>query len=335
MASNGEHRHDPEEIAAAAATSDELPVVILNRLPQFDLSLFPSLKTRFRFLDPLDPSFSPSQAQSVRVLLCLGPSPVSSETLSRFPSLECVVGSSTGMDHVDLAECRRRGLRVTNAGDVFADDAADYAVALLIDVLRRVSAADRYVRAGDWPVKGEYPLGSKVGSKRVGIVGLGNIGFRIATRLEAFGCSIAYNSRTKKPHISYPYYDRVKDLSANSDALIICCALTDETHHMINKDVMTALGKEGVIVNVGRGSLIDEKELVRFLARGELGGAGLDVFEDEPVVPKELFELDNVVISPHRAVTTPEGLGALEETVAANIEAFFANKPLRAVMELQ
>ncbi|KAG5563436.1 hypothetical protein RHGRI_006004 [Rhododendron griersonianum] len=130
--------------------------------------------------------------------------------------------------------------------------------------------------------------------------GAGSIGSMVAK--EAFGCGIAYNSRRKKPHVPFPYYKNAHDLATNSDVLIMCCALTDETHHMINKDVMTALGKGGVIVNVGRGFLIDEKELVRFLALGDIGGAGLDAYENEPVVPRELFGLDNVVLSPHRAV---------------------------------
>lgn len=171
-------------------------------------------------------------------------------------------------------------------------------------------------------------LQMQLGGKRVGIVGLGSIGSEIAKRLEAFGCIIAYNSRKKKAHVSYPYYANVNDLAANSDVLIVCCALTKETHHLINKDVMTAVGKTGVVINVGRGALIDEKELAKFLMQGEIRGAGLDVFEDEPSVPEELFELDNVVLSPHRAVGTPESMLALKNVVVGNLSAFFANKPL-------
>ncbi|KAF8370281.1 hypothetical protein HHK36_031681 [Tetracentron sinense] len=135
------------------------------------------------------------------------------------------------------------------------------------------------------------------GGKRVGIVGLGSI--------------------------------------ANSDILIICCALTDQTRHIINKDVMFALGKEGVIINVGRGALIDEKELVRCLVQGEMRGAGLDVFENEPDVPKELFALDDVVLSPHRAFVTPESFSALQELMLANLEAFFSNKPLLSPVKFE
>lgn len=170
--------------------------------------------------------------------------------------------------------------------------------------------------------------------KRIGIVGLGSIGSEVAKRLVAFGCSIAYTSRRKKSAVSYPFHANVCDLAADSNVLIVCCSLSKETHHMINKDVMTALGKEGVIINVGRGALVDEKELVQFFMRGEIGGAGLDVFENEPNVPKELFTLDNVVLSPHVSVVTPESFAALEEVVIGNLEAFFSNKPLLSPVQL-
>ncbi|KAK8658147.1 hypothetical protein V6N13_036359 [Hibiscus sabdariffa] len=172
----------------------------------------------------------------------------------------------------------------------------------------------------------------RLGGKRVGIVGLGNIGTEIAKRLESFGCVISYNSRKKKPSVPFPWYKNVYDLAVNSDVLVVCCALTEETRHMISKDVMTALGKEGVIINVGRGALIDEKELVQLLVRGELRGVGLDVFESEPDVPQELFSLDNVVLSPHCAVATPECFDALEELITVNLKAFFSNKPLQSLV---
>ncbi|KAI3468827.1 hypothetical protein Pfo_025490 [Paulownia fortunei] len=317
--------------------SDTLPLLLLHRLPNFKLSFLPVLQTKYTVLDPHadppNPSF-PALSKSARLMLCVGPAPLTSDDLDRYPAVECVVGSSAGLNHVDLDACRRRGIRVTSAGDAFSDDVADYAVGLAIDVLRRVSAADRFVRAGSWPVQKEYILGSKVSGKRVGIVGLGSIGSRIAKRFEAFGCSIAYNSRKMKSYVPYAYYANVGDLASNSDILIVCCALTNETYHIINKDIMTALGMAGIIVNVGRGALIDEKELVRFLVRGEIGGAGLDVFEHEPHVPDELLTLDNVVLSPHKAVLTPDSFAALEELVLGNLQAFFSNKPLWTEIEL-
>lgn len=164
--------------------------------------------------------------------------------------------------------------------------------------------------------------------KRVGIVGLGNIGTLIAKRLKPFGCSIGYSSRNKKPEFPYAFYSTVVDLATNSDALIICCLLNEKTHHIINRDVLTALGKKGIIVNIGRGPLVDEKELVKFLVEGELRGAGLDVFENEPEVPKELLTMGNVVLSPHKAVLSPESFEAVRELVFGNVKAFISNKPL-------
>lgn len=166
-------------------------------------------------------------------------------------------------------------------------------------------------------------------------MGLGSIGSRVAKRLEAFGCHISYKSRKMNPHVSYTYYATILDLASNSDILILCCALTDETYHVVNKDVMTALGKTGILVNIGRGSLVDEKELVGFLVRGEIGGAGLDVFEHEPRVPEELFMLDTVVVSPHRAIFTPESFADLQELIMYNLEAFFSDKPLKSEISLE
>nr|XP_023888886.1 glyoxylate/hydroxypyruvate reductase HPR3-like [Quercus suber] len=302
---------------------DHRPLVLIHHLPSFKLPLQDRLITHFRLFD----SLASPEASSVRALICVGPTPVTADTLDHLPSLRLVVGSSAGLDHVDLAECRRRGIAVTSAGDANSENVADYAVALLLDVLIRVSAADRFVRSGLWPLL-TYILGFSLGGKRIGIVGLGSIGSEVAKRLVAFGCTVAYNSRNKKPSVMYPYYANVHDLAVNSDVLIVCCALTNETHHIINKDVFTALGREGVIINVGRGALVDEKELVQFLVQGEIGGAGLDVFENEPKVPKELFALDNVVLSPHLAVLTPESFEALNKVIIANLKAFFSNKPL-------
>ncbi|KAF5734849.1 putative glycerate dehydrogenase [Tripterygium wilfordii] len=312
---------------------EDLPLVLLHYQPPFDIHIFKHhLRPYFRLLDPseLPEPTNPfsSRAKSLRALVSVGIFPVTRETLSLLPSLELVVGSSAGVNHIDLQECRRRGIAVTNTGPAFCEDAADYAVALLIDVLRRLSACDRYVRDGLWPEKGDYPLALKLGGKRVGIVGLGNIGSEVAKRLLAFGCSIAYNSRRKKDSVSFPYYANVSDLATNSDVLILCCPLTDETRHMINKDAMNALGKEGVIINIGRGALVDEKELVQFLVNGDIRGAGLDVFENEPHVPEKLYALDNVVLSPHRAVITPESFEAAVKLVLANLKAFFSNEPL-------
>ncbi|KAJ0036058.1 hypothetical protein Pint_26401 [Pistacia integerrima] len=306
------------------------PLVLVHRPPNFHFPFRHRLATQFNLFDPFDsPDSTRSSllcrhAHNIRVLLCVDPTPVSSDLLSLLLALELIVGSTVGVDHINLPKCRRRGITVTNAGVAFSEDVADLAVGLLIDVLRKISASD----ASFEPPPGLKPLGGKR-------VGMGKIGSEVVKRLEAFGCIISYNSRRKKSAIPFPYYPDVYELVVNSDVLVVCCALTEETHHIINKDVMTALGKEGVIINVGRGALIDEKEMVKLLVCGEIGGVGLDVFENEPHVPKELFQLDNVVLSPHCAVATPECFDALEELIVFNLKAFFANKPLWSVVNLE
>uniref|UniRef100_A0A6I9QLY5 Glyoxylate/hydroxypyruvate reductase HPR3 n=1 Tax=Elaeis guineensis var. tenera TaxID=51953 RepID=A0A6I9QLY5_ELAGV len=236
---------------------EQLPPVLLSR--PLSSPFHDALASKFHFLKPWESplprdEFLAAHAGDVRALLCFGPNPaVDAELLACLPKLELVVAFSTGVNHIDLAECRRRGIAVTNAGNAFTEDVADYAVALLIDVLRQISAADRYVRRGLWPINGDCPLGHKLGGKRVGIVGLGSIGSAVAKRLEAFGCTILYHSRSRKPSISYKFFSDVTNLAAESDVLVITCALTTETHHIINKEVMLALGKDGIIINVGRG----------------------------------------------------------------------------------
>nr|GMD32810.1 glyoxylate/hydroxypyruvate reductase HPR3-like [Ipomoea batatas] len=282
---------------------------------------------------PID-VFLKTKAQSAQAVICYGKSPITEAVLRLLPSLRLVVTSGTGVNHIDLAECRRRGIAVCNTSDVFSEDTADYAVGLLIDVLRKVSYGDRFVRSGVWPTVDNFPLGFQLGGKHVGIVGLGNIGSKVAKRLEAFGCIISYNSRQKKPAVPYTFYPNVSDLAANSNILVLCCSLTAKTRHMVNKHVLEALGKDGILINVARGAVVEEEELVRCLVRGEIGGAGLDVFENEPQVPPELLGLDNVVVNPHRGAFTVEAFREAFELVLGNLEAFFSNKPLVSPVDL-
>lgn len=159
-------------------------------------------------------------------------------------------------------------------------------------------------------------------------MGLGNIGSKVAKRLEAFGCKISYNSRSKKPSLPYTFYPTTRELASQSDILVICCPLSEDTWHMINDDVMSALGEKGIIVNVGRGAIVDENALVKHLTARTIAGAALDVFENEPRVPAELLGLDNVVLSPHRGAYTKEAFFDAFQIVTGNLEAFFSNNPL-------
>lgn len=159
-------------------------------------------------------------------------------------------------------------------------------------------------------------------------MGLGNIGTKLAKRLEAFGCKVSYNSRTKKPSARYEFYPTVLDLASHSDVLIICCSLTEKTRHIINDDVLSALGKDGVLISIGRGPIIDEQSLVKHLVGGTIAGAAMDVYENEPRAPSELFGLDNVVLSPHRGAFTEEAFVNALRIVMGNLDAFFSSSAL-------
>uniref|UniRef100_A0ACD5YCV2 Uncharacterized protein n=1 Tax=Avena sativa TaxID=4498 RepID=A0ACD5YCV2_AVESA len=327
-------------MGSAGGDPATLPAVLLFRRP--DGAVSATLSERFVVLDfrasgePLPAFLAAAAAEPdpprAAIVVGGGSVVVDASFLDAVPSLRCVVSTGAGVDHIDLAECARRGVAVANSGEVYSADVADYAVGLLLDVLRQVSAAGRYVRRGAWPVQGDYPLGSKLGGKRVGIIGLGNIGSRIAKRLEAFGCVIHYNSRNPKDSVSYKFFPNVQSLAAESDVLVVACALTKATQRIVNKDVLEALGKGGVIINIGRGANIDEAELVMALKEGKIAGAGLDVFEHEPKTQSELFSMDNVVLSPHVAVFTEESRSDLRVHTIGNLEAFFSGQPLVSPM---
>ncbi|KAM0829055.1 hypothetical protein ACQ4PT_067119 [Festuca glaucescens] len=269
-------------------------VLVLYRLKPAVLA---DLAGRFRLLDshasplPLDAFLVAAAADDDPPRAAIVPGSgvvrIDAAFLDAVPSLGCIVSVSAGLNQVDLPECARRGVAVANAAGIYSADVADYAVGLLVDVLRGVSAGDRFLRR-----RGEclLPLiGSSLGGKRVGIIGLGSIGSAIARRLEAFGCVVSYHSRRQKHDVSYRYHPAALDLAASSDVLVVACALTAETRHVVDRAVLDALGSGGVLVNVARGANVDEAELVRALAEGRIAGAGLEVFEDEPNVPAELL----------------------------------------------
>nr|XP_029144015.1 uncharacterized protein LOC112701688 [Arachis hypogaea] len=268
-------------------------------------------------------------AASIRAVVVNSVDGADAKLIDALPMLEIVSCYGVGVDKVDLRKCAERGIRVTNTPDVITDETADVAMALIISLLRRLCQCDVFVRSGKWKHQGSYPLTTKFSGKTVGILGLGRIGKAVAKRAEAFNCKICYHSRTVKTECSsYKYYPSVVDLASNCDILVVACSLTIETHHIINRDVMNALGPKGVLINVGRGKHVDEAELVSALLEGRLGGAGLDVFHDEPHVPPELFELDNVVLLPHIGSATVETRTAMADLVLANLEAHFLAKPL-------
>ncbi|KAL1199380.1 Glyoxylate/hydroxypyruvate reductase A HPR2 [Cardamine amara subsp. amara] len=271
--------------------------------------------------------FLENHRNSIRAVVGNASAGADAQLIDDLPKLEIVSSFSVGLDKIDLGKCKEKGIRVTNTPDVLTEDVADLAIGLILALLRRLCECDRYVRSGKWK-QGDFQLTTKFSGKSVGIIGLGRIGTAIAKRAEAFSCPINYYSRTVKTDIAYKYYPTVVDLAKNSDILVVACPLTDKTKHIVNRQVMDALGAKGVLINIGRGPHVDEQELVKALTEGRLGGAALDVFEQEPHVPEELFALENVVLLPHVGSGTVETRNAMADLVVGNLEAHFTGKPL-------
>ncbi len=243
--------------------------------------------------------------------------------IDSLPSLKVISSFGVGVDRIDLQAAGRRGILVGNTPDVLNDCVADLALGLVIDVARGMSASQRYLRRGDWP-KANYPLQRRVSGKRMGIVGLGRIGKAIAHRAAAFDMELRYHNRRPVPDTKMAYEASLLELARWSDFLVVIVPGGAATHHLINAAVLDALGPEGFLVNVARGSVVDEPALVRALQDKRIAGAGLDVFENEPHVPPELMQLDNVVLLPHVASATHETRTAMAQRVFDNLQEFFA-----------
>ena len=277
---------------------------------------------------PAEPAeFLAEHAASVTVVVTSGGQGVGTELMRALPALQAVVNFGVGYDTTDIDQARTRGIVVSNTPDVLTDCVADTAVGLLLDTMRRFSAADRYVRRGEWP-GARFPLTTSVSGKRVGIVGLGRIGGAIARRLEGFDCRISYHNRTPAAGVAYEYVPTLLELAQQSDVLVIAAAGGDGTQKLVSAEVIAAIGPHGFLINIARGSIVDEPALVSALVEGRIAGAGLDVFASEPTVPPELFALDTVVLLPHLASGTVETRRAMTELTLANLDAYLAGLPL-------
>ena len=266
--------------------------------------------------------FLAEHGNEIRAVVTTGRTGVDAELMAALPNLGAIVSFGVGYDATDVDAAAARGVVVSNTPDVLTDCVADTAVGLLIDVMRQFSAADRFVRAGRWPVDGNYPLTSQVSHKRVGVIGLGRIGTAIAKRLSAFGCSIWYHNRTPVDGSPYTYVGSPVELARDVDVLIVATAGGSGTQGLVSREVIEALGADGYLVNIARGSVVDEDALVDALLGGRLAGAGLDVFADEPNVPDALLTMDNVVLLPHVASGTVETRAAMAELTLRNLDSF-------------
>jgi lactate dehydrogenase-like 2-hydroxyacid dehydrogenase len=253
--------------------------------------------------------------------------------MARLPKLEIIANFGVGYDSIDAHEAARRGIVVTNTPDVLTEEVADTALGLLIGAVREFPQAERHLRAGKW-LKGAYPLTSSLRTRKVGIVGLGRIGKAVARRIEAFGLPISYHGRTRQEGVPYRYYPSLVTMAEDVDTLVSVAPGGDSTRHIINAEVLKALGPDGVVVNVGRGSVIDEAALIEALKDGTIRSAGLDVFEDEPNVPEALIAMEHVMLLPHVGSAshhTREGMGQLQ---VDNLTGWFGGKgPLTPVAE--
>lgn len=300
--------------------------------------LMPALEARLRAqhevltAQPLTaqaPLSDPADAARVKAVVTSAPVGVPAAWLPQLPALKVVSSFGVGLDKLPLDAARVSGLPVGYTPDVLNDCVADLAMGLLIDGARRIAAADRFVRRGDW-LQGRYPLTTRVSGKRLGIVGLGRIGQAVAQRAAGFEMDIAYTNRRPVEGVASRHEPSLLALAEWADFLVLTVAGGPATHHLVSAEVLRALGPKGLLVNVARGSVVDEAALVACLQSGELGGAALDVFDDEPRVPDALLAMDNVVLAPHMASGTHDTRQAMADLVLANLRAGLTGDALPA-----
>jgi len=279
--------------------------------------------------DPTRNAFLAQHAASVTAVVDFGPPGVDADLMKSLPNLGAIVHQGAGYDSIDVDAARQLGIGVSNTPDVLNDTVADTAVGLMLATMRGLCTADRHVRAGNWPLNGsKYPLGRDVSGSRVGILGLGRIGSAIATRLVGFDCAIAYHNRREVPGSPYRYVASPVELANTVDVLVIATTGGAGTKNLVSRAVLEALGPNGYVINIARGSVADQDALVDLLVAGRLAGAGLDVFTDEPYVPMRLRGLDNVVLLPHIGGVTVRSLSMTRELVLRNLDQYLTRGTL-------
>jgi lactate dehydrogenase-like 2-hydroxyacid dehydrogenase len=268
-------------------------------------------------------SFLQANGEKFAAVVTSAPVGVSDDLILKLPNLKVISSFGVGYDKINVPFAKERGIQVGYTPDVLNDCVADTAMGLVLNVARHFTNADRYVKEGQWPT-GKFALGTKVSGKRLGILGLGRIGRAIAKRAEGFDMQIAYHNRNKIPASPYEYAESLLALAQWSDFLVIASSAGPENQKLVSREVIDALGPNGYLINISRGSVIDEDYLIQALKNNKIAGAGLDVFVDEPNVPAELRALDNVVLFPHIASATTETRAAMSNLVLENLHSFFA-----------
>ena len=306
-------------------------VLILHRFPKSQMA---RLGETYVLLDaagkkPVD-VFSADELGSVRAVLAAGGQKLGGDVMDMLPNLGAIVCYGTGFDGVDLKAAAARNIAVGNSPGANAASVADMALALTLSSVRRILVADGFIRDGSWAASKPSPLMRPqrgMGGRKVGIYGMGEIGRRIASRVAAFESEVGYFSRSRHD-VPYRYFESLEALADWCSVLIIAVRAGPETHHLVNADILRRLGDDAHVINIARGSVIDQVALVAALKEKVIAGAGLDVFAKEPHAPDELTALPNVVLAPHVGGHTLEGHVAMQDCVMANLAAFFAGKPL-------
>jgi hydroxypyruvate reductase len=305
-------------------------VLIYSRFPK---TLMARIGQRFELLDaagkPPHEVFAAEQLAGIKAMITAGGTPLGAAAMDRLPALRAIVCYGTGYDGVDIAAARQRGIAVGHSPAANASAVADIAVTSMLAVTRRLLPADEYVRSGNWAAAKPSPLMSpQPGNpgRRVGVYGMGEIGRKIASRVAAFECEVGYFSRSRHD-LPYQFFPSLEALAEWCSVLMIAVRAGADTHHAVNADILRKLGKDGYVVNISRGSVIDQQALIAALTDKTIAGAGLDVFEKEPHAPDALTAFPNVVLTPHIGGHTIESHVAMQDCVIANLEAFFAGRP--------
>lgn len=295
-----------------------MPKPTILRAAELPAENVAELAAHFHLLDlPDDPAgaraFLAAHGAGVRGL-ALRKTRVDADFLAALPALEIISSYSAGLDNLDVAAARARGIRIATTSQVLAGDVANLALGLALAVTRQIPQADAFLRAGEWRGGAEFQLTRSLGRMRVGVVGLGTIGLCLADRLVALGARVAYCGPRPKP-VAHDYIPDVAGLAAACDMLVVACPLTPDTHHLIDAAVLARLGPEGYLVNISRGAVVDEAALVAALAQGGIAGAALDVFEREPEVPAALIADRRLVLTPHVGSATHDTRAAMADHV--------------------
>src|SRR5215831_15723005 len=315
--------------------ADKPDILVTAPLPPF---LYDPLKADFHCHDyhlaQDKPALLAAQGARIRGLVQGGGTMTPTSLLDALPKLEIISVFGVGYDGVPVAYCKRRGVKVSNTPDVLTDDVADVALGLILMTGRGFVRANRFAQAGEWEKRGSE-LTTKLSGRKIGILGLGRIGKAIAQRVGAMGMKVAYTGRNPQD-VPYDYAHDLEALAAGVDFLVVACPGGEATRNIVNARVLAALGKKGTLINIARGSIVDEPALVAALKAGTIKGAGLDVFADEPHIPKEMLALDNVVVLPHVGSATRETRQAMGDLCKANLDSYFSGKGvLTLIPELQ